>query len=66
MIRLAIDFGSSVTKIYIPGSGVVLMEATCIAVEKIDDNGERRLGVKAYGDKARALSGRAAVLPGTD
>lgn len=61
MIRLAIDFGSSVTKIYIPGSGVVLMEATCIAVEKIDDNGERRLGVKAYGDKARALSGRAAV-----
>lgn len=61
MTRLAIDLGSSVTKIYMPGSGVVLMEATCIAVEKIDEGGEKKLKVKAYGDKARALSGRAAV-----
>lgn len=61
MIRLAIDFGSSVTKIYMPGCGVVLMEATCIAVEKVETNGEKKLNVKAYGDKARALYGRAAV-----
>ena len=39
MTRLAIDFGSSVTKIYMPGSGVVLMEATCIAVEQCIDGG---------------------------
>ena len=61
MTRLAIDFGSSVTKIYMPGSGVVLMEATCIAVEQCIDGGEKRMNVKALGDKARALSGRAAI-----
>lgn len=61
MIRLAIDFGSSVTKIYMAGCGVVLMEATCIAVEKTEGEGEKQLVVKAYGDKARALYGRAAV-----
>lgn len=61
MTRLAIDFGSSVTKIYMPGCGVVLMESTCIAVEEIISDGEKKLNVKAFGDKARALSGRAAV-----
>lgn len=61
MNRLAIDFGSSETKIYIPGCGVVLKEATCIAVEEAESAGEKRLVVKACGDKARALSGRAAV-----
>ncbi|MDE6001746.1 MAG: rod shape-determining protein, partial [Clostridia bacterium] len=61
MKRLAIDFGSGVTKIYMPGCGVVLMEATCIAVEEYEDRGEKKLNIKAYGDKARALSGRAAV-----
>lgn len=61
MKRIAIDMGSGVTKIYMPGSGVVLMEATCIAVEEYEEQGERKLGVKAYGDKAKALSGRAAV-----
>lgn len=61
MTRLAIDFGSSVTKIYMPGCGVVLMEATCIAVEQLAENGEKRVSIKAYGDKARALYGRAAV-----
>ncbi len=61
MKRLAIDFGSGVTKIYMPGCGVVLMEATCIAVEEYEEQGEKRLNVKAFGDKARALSGRAAV-----
>ena len=56
MIRLSIDVGSSVTKIYMPGCGVVLSEATCVAVE-IED-GERIY--KAFGDRARALSGKSA------
>lgn len=60
MKRISIDMGSGVTKIYMPGCGVVLMEATCIAVEQRVENGEKTLTVKAYGDKARALSGRAA------
>lgn len=61
MKSLSIDFGSGVTKIYMPGCGVVLMEATCIAVEECEEKGEKFLSVKAYGNKARALSGRAAV-----
>lgn len=56
MKKLSVDFGSGVTKIYMPGSGVVLMEATCVAVEKSEDG----VNVKAYGDKARSLYGRAA------
>lgn len=60
MRRIAIDFGSSETKICMAGCGVVLKEATCIAVEK--EFGEKdSVLIKAYGDKARALSGRAAV-----
>ena len=59
MKRIAIDLGSSETKICIAGCGVVLKEATCIAVEKLPENGE--IAIKAYGDKARALYGRAAV-----
>ncbi len=61
MKRIAIDFGSGITKIYMPGCGVVLMEATCIAVEEYEEHGEKKLGIKAYGDKAKALSGRAAI-----
>ncbi len=61
MKKIAIDFGSGVTKIYMSGCGVVLMESTCIAVEEYVERGEKRIGVKACGDKARALSGRAAV-----
>lgn len=53
--------GSGFTKIYMPGCGVVLTEATCIAVEEGFDTGEKVINVKAYGDKARALSGRSAV-----
>lgn len=60
MKKIAIDFGSGVTKIYMLGCGVVLTEATCIAVEEYEEFGEKKLGIKAYGDKARALSGRAA------
>ena len=59
MRRIAIDFGSSETKICIAGCGVVLKEATCIAVE--ENAAESNFTVKAYGDKARALSGRAAL-----
>lgn len=61
MFRLAIDFGSSETKIYMPGCGVVLKEATCIAVEEWLEGEQPRLKLKACGNKARALSGRAAV-----
>ena len=61
MKKIAIDLGSEVTKIYMPGCGVVLTEATCIAVEEYDDHGEKKFAIKAYGDKARALSGRAAL-----
>lgn len=57
MIRLAIDIGSFVTKIYMLGCGVVLSEATCVAVE----NDEGRINIKAFGDRARALSGKAAL-----
>ncbi len=61
MKRIAIDLGSGVTKIYMPGCGVVLTEATCVAVEEFEEKGEKKFGIKAFGDKARALSGRAAL-----
>ena len=34
MLKLAIDFGTSVTKIYRIGYGIVLAEATCLAVSR--------------------------------
>ena len=34
MKSISVDFGSGVTKIYMPGCGVVLIVATCIAVEE--------------------------------
>lgn len=40
------------------GGGVVLAEATCVAVQ---DNADGSVTVKSYGDDARALSGRAAM-----
>lgn len=61
MYKISVDFGSGFTKIYMPGCGVVLKEATCIAVEEYDADGEKKFRIKAYGDKARSLSGRAAV-----
>lgn len=61
MIRLVLDIGSYITKIYLLGCGVVLREATCVAVETLEENGETKVKIKAYGDKARALSGRAAI-----
>lgn len=60
MKRIAIDFGSSVTKIYMVGCGVVLKEATCIAVEKSEE-GAGVVIPKAFGDKAKSLLGRSAM-----
>lgn len=60
MIRLVIDIGSYVTKIYMLGCGVVLREATCVAVEQAEEDGGS-VRIKAYGDRARALSGKAAL-----
>lgn len=59
MTRLVIDVGSWMTKIYMLGCGVVLSEATCVAVESDKESGGE-VTVKALGDKARALSGKAA------
>ena len=57
MIRLVVDVGSWITKICILGCGVVLSEATCVALQSEIDGS---VTIKAYGDTARALSGRAA------
>lgn len=57
MERFVIDVGSWTTKIYMLGCGVVLSEATCVAVQG-SEGGE--VAIKAFGDDARALSGRAA------
>ena len=54
MLKLAIDFGTSVTKIYKIGSGIVLAEATCLAVDK--ESGE----IRAYGNDAKRLLGKTA------
>ncbi len=57
MIRLIFDVGSWTTKIYMLGCGVVLAEATCVAIQ---DNGDGSAAIKSYGDDARALSGKSA------
>ncbi len=54
MLKLAIDFGTSLTKIYQIGSGIVLAEATCVTVQK--DTGEMR----AFGNEAKRLLGKTA------
>jgi rod shape-determining protein MreB len=56
MLKLAIDFGTSVTKIYRIGSGIVLAEATCVTVQK--DTGE----IRAFGNEAKRLLGKTAEL----
>ena len=50
MTRLAIDFGTSETKIYLEGNGIVLVEPTCAAVS----SGTRE--VRAVGAAARRLN----------
>lgn len=54
MIKLAIDLGSSVTKIFKIGSGVVLAEPSCVAVSTAHG------GVKAIGEEAKRLIGKTA------
>ena len=54
MIKLAIDFGTSVTKIYKLGSGIVLAEATAVTMQK--DTGE----IRAFGNEAKRLLGKTA------
>ena len=54
MIKLAIDLGSSVTKIFKIGSGVVLTEPSCIAVSASTS------AVKAIGEEAKRLIGKTA------
>lgn len=54
MIKLAIDLGTSVTKIYRIGSGIVLAEATCLTLSK--ETGE----IRAYGNDAKRLLGKTA------
>ena len=54
MLKLAIDFGTSVTKIYQLGSGIVLAEATCVTVQR--ETGE----IRAYGNEAKRLWGKTA------
>ena len=54
MIKLSIDLGSSVTKIFKIGSGVVLAEPSCVAVASGTNN------VKAIGEEAKRLIGKTA------
>lgn len=56
MTKLAIDFGTSSTKIYKLGYGIVLSEATCVTEQK--DTGE----VRAFGNEAKRLLGKTADL----
>lgn len=56
MLKLAIDFGTSVTKIYKIGSGIVLAESTCVTVQK--ETGE----IRAFGNEAKRLLGKTAEL----
>ncbi len=49
---LAIDLGTSTTRIYIPGRGIVINEASAVAINK--DSGE----VKAIGNEAKGMLGR--------
>ena len=54
MLKLAIDFGTAVTKIYKIGSGIVLAEPTCVTVQR--DTGE----IRAFGNEAKRLLGKTA------
>ena len=56
MLKLAIDFGTAVTKIYKIGSGIVLSEPTCVTVQK--DTGE----IRAFGTDAKRLRSKMAEV----
>ena len=53
--KLAIDFGSSYTKIYMYGVGVVLVEPTVVAVST-----DGRNEIRAIGSEAKKLIGKTA------
>ena len=53
--KLAIDFDSAVTNIYMLGSGLVLSEPTVAAVSL-----DEKKDVKAVGDEAKKLIGKTA------
>ncbi len=55
MLKIAIDFGTAVTKIYRIGSGIVLAEPTCVTVSR-DTN------IRAFGSDAKRLLGKTAEL----
>ena len=52
MLKLAIDFGMSTTKIYKIGSGIVLSEPTCVSVQR--DTGE----ILSFGAEAKEILGK--------
>ncbi|MBP5242859.1 MAG: rod shape-determining protein [Clostridia bacterium] len=52
MLKVAIDAGTSVTKIYKIGSGIVLAEPSCVAIHTETQQ------VKAIGEEAKKLVGR--------
>ncbi len=52
MLKLAIDFGTVMTKIYKLGSGIVLAEATCVSVAR--ETG----AITAFGNDAKRLWGK--------
>lgn len=54
MLKLAIDFGTAVTKIYRLGSGIVLEEASCVSIQR--ETGE----IRAFGEDAKKLLGKTA------
>lgn len=54
MIKLAIDFGTAVTKIFRLGSGIVLAEATCVSADLATGK------IRAFGDDAKRLLGKTA------
>ncbi len=54
MLKLAIDFGTAVTKIFRIGSGIVLAEPTALTVSK--ETGE----IRAFGAEAKRLLGKTA------
>lgn len=56
MLKLAIDLGTAVTKIYRIGYGIVLAEATCLTVSR--ETGE----IRAFGNDAKRLLGKTAEL----
>jgi rod shape-determining protein MreB len=52
---LAIDLGTAVSKVYVKGQGIVLMEPSVVAIRR-RDRGTRR--VVAFGEEAKRMLGR--------